>query len=327
MSPDHYGAGSSSVGESSAVWNRVPVGPESKASTSMVPVRSVSNDCGRYDDAVTDHDTEGESNPWRSPFEAADGATAPVGQAPGTPAWAAAGPGRVWRFRRPALTRSRVPGPRRGCRDRRSRRGRARPRRRGEGLQPARNRRGQPRPPGGRSTAQAGPQARRPAGRCPGRRRPREPVASAARRPGGPLALRTSTVAREIPGWLLSIPTPSASSGSSTGPCSAGATSERLFGVSKARAATLRSSAANQRRSRARSSCSSSRSTSAGPRSASGRERRRVLGRGAPAGPADRGPVQGARRNHEREAADLTNGGCRSNAGGSRCGSTGRRTP
>ena len=53
----------------------------------------------------------------------------------------------------------------------------------------------------------------------------------------------------------------------------------------------------------------------------------RAPGRRTPAGPADRGPVQGAGRDHERAAGEPARGGCPLLAAGSRCGSTGRRTP
>ncbi len=72
-------------------------------------------------------------------------------------------------------------------------------------------------------------------------------------------------------------------------------------------------------------SCSSSRSTAAGT-ALCGDEERRAPGRRAPEGPADRGPVQGAHRDHEREAREPARGSPLL-AAGSRCGSTGRRTP
>ena len=59
---------------------------------------------------------------------------------------------------------------------------------------------------------QAGAQARRPAGRRPGRRRPREPVHAAARRPGGPLALEDLDGARES-SWSRSTRAPWPGSG------------------------------------------------------------------------------------------------------------------
>ena len=74
-------------------------------------------------------------------------------------------------------------------------------RRRHGGLEPARNRRHRPRRRAGRTTGQACPQARRTAGRCPGRRHPREPVHAAARRYGGHPALRNSTLPAK-PRWL-----------------------------------------------------------------------------------------------------------------------------
>ena len=150
--------------------------------------------------------------------------------APGTPAAAAASPGgsggQAADVDELAATLGR---PRRdaGGGARRGRGGRARRRPRDGGLQPARNRRqvssgrwgpvarrtpnwpqghsSQPRRRAGRTAGHAGPEARRAAGRRPGRRRPREPVHAAARRPVLRPAVRSCTVPAK-PRWLLSIP-------------------------------------------------------------------------------------------------------------------------
>ena len=103
--------------------------------------------------------------------------------------------------------------------------------------QPARNRR-RPRRRARCTTDQARPSARRAAGRHPGRHRPREPVHAAARRHGGPLALRTCTVPAK-PRWLLSIPDAISQLEQLDRTLLTRRDVERLFGVSKARAATL----------------------------------------------------------------------------------------
>ena len=176
-----------------------------------------------------------------------------------------------------------------------------------------------------------GPQARHAAGRRPGRRRPREPVHAAGRRPVVRLALRTCTVPAK-PRWLLSIPDAISQLEQLDRTLLTRRDVERLFGVSKARAATLMqtfgpSSSATRGRSRGRSSCSSSRRHAPGRVPRRGGETR-APGRRAPAGPADRGPVQGAGRDPEREAGKPARGGVRLLAADrSRCGSSGRRTP
>ena len=87
-------------------------------------------------------------------------------------------------------------------------------------------------------TGQAGPQARHAAGRRPGRRRPREPVHAAGRRPVVRLALKDLQVPAK-PRWLLSIPDAISQLEQLDRTLLTRRDVERLFGVSKARAATL----------------------------------------------------------------------------------------
>ena len=107
---------------------------------------------------------------------------------------------------------------------------------------------------------------------------------------------------------------------------------ERLFGVSKARAATLMQTfgaeLVGNQRTLPRTKLLQQLKKHRGRAAFRGEEERRASpGRRAPAGPADRGPVQGAGRDPEREAGEPARGGCPLLAAGSRCGSTGRRTP
>ena len=107
---------------------------------------------------------------------------------------------------------------------------------------------------------------------------------------------------------------------------------ERLFGVSKVRAAALMKTfgaelVGNQRtlpRTRLLGQLKKHRGRAAFRVE---EERRARVAAELRKAPADRGPLQGAGRDHEREAGGPARGGCRSSAGGSRCGSRGRRTP
>ena len=104
-------------------------------------------------------------------------------------------------------------------------------------------------------------------------------------------------------------PTPSASSNSSTGSSSPGATSSafrRRKGARRRPNDDLRgpSSSATRRPSRGRSSCSSSKEAPGAGRISPRGGTPRAPGLRIPEGPADRGPVQGAGRDDEREAGE-----------------------
>ena len=107
---------------------------------------------------------------------------------------------------------------------------------------------------------------------------------------------------------------------------------EHLFGVSKVRAAALMKTFGAEMTGNLRTL----------PRKKLLQQLKKHRGRGAFRGEEERrarlvaelqkarltgGPVQGARRDHERAAGEPARGGFRWRAAGSRCGSTGRRTP
>ena len=135
-----------------------------------------------------------------------------------------------------------------------------------------------------------GPGASGRSGRHPCRRHRREPVHAATRRHGGHPALRTCTVPAK-PRWLLAIPDAISQLEQLDRPLLTRRDIERLFGVGKVRAAAAEAPAAAQEAPRP------------GRVPRRGGETR-ARGRRAPEGPADRGPVQGARRDHEREAGE-----------------------
>ena len=207
---------------------------------------------------------------------------------------------------------------------------RARHRRDGD-LQPARNRRRRARCRARCTTDQARPSARRAAGRHPGRRRRREPVHAAARRHGGHPALRTSTVPAK-PRWLLVIPDAISPLEQLDRP---------LLTPARHRAALRRRQGARRsphedllgrarRQPEAPAADQAPQAAQEAPRP--GRVPRRggetsPGGRRAPEGPADRGPVQGARRDHEREAGGPARGGVGRARAERGAVPTGRRTP
>ena len=129
----------------------------------------------------------------------------------------------------------------------------------------------------------------------------------------GPLALKDLHGAREAPLAASPSPTPSASSRRSTGSSSRGKTwndSSAVGKVARRRAhADLRGRARRQPEEPCpgRSSCSS-RSTAAGPRSASRRRDARAWSPSSKKARLTRGPVQGAGREHEREAGEPARG-------------------
>ena len=139
-----------------------------------------------------------------------------------------------------------------------------------------------------------------------GRRRPREPFHTPASRRGH-LALRTCTVPAK-PRWLLAIPDAISQLENLDRQLFTRRDIERLFGVGKVRTAALMKTfgaeLVGNQMTPAADEAPAAAEEAPGAGRVPCREGTRAPGRRAPAGPADRVPVQGARRDLEREAVE-----------------------